>query len=442
MSTSLAETSSLRPLWREPMAGADGFWLQDSPANLMVINSVMVLDRIDLETFRRLFLERVVAAGGRQRFPRFTRRVVRAGGRYYWEEDPDFEISRHIVPGPQEVRTPDQLRDYVSQQAEIPLPEDRSRWQVQVIEGFEDDSTVIVSRVHHCMGDGLALVPVLFTMMDEQERMEGLPGDRVAKRKPNRFALAAKLPFAGPAVLAQKMVWKADRSPVHGPDLGGRKRVAWTRKFDLTHVKELKNSFQATVNDVLMAGVAGAFRRYLDHSAGLGVERVRASMPVSIRAHGEPPEMNNRFAAVLLELPAGLADVRARIAETKRRMDALKRSVEPLVTYGLMRVMVKALPDGLSKRLADFLANKCTCVVTNVPGPQEDLYIGGSRMRNMIFWVPQRAKIGIGISIFSFSGHVQLGIISDTALLPDPQLFAEAFEQELEHMAEVAGKAG
>ena len=441
MTTPPPPSTSAKSLWREPVAGADGFWLQDSPANLMIINSVMIFDRIGIETFRRLFLERVVAAGGRTRFPRFTRRVVKVGGRYHWEEDPEFDVSRHIVPGPAEVSDSDRLREYVSEQAEQPLPEDRARWQVQLIEDFEDGATAIISRVHHCMGDGLALVPVLFTMMDALQASSGLPGDKVAKKKPNKLALAAKLPFAGPLVLAQKMIWKADRSPVHGPELVGAKRVGWTRKFELGHIKGLKNRFEATVNDVLMAAIAGAFQRYLEDTAGSYVEKVRASMPVSIRAQGEAPVMNNRFAAVLLELPAGIRDVRARVAETKRRMSALKRSVEPLVTYGLMRIMVKALPQGISTRLADFLANKCTCVVTNVPGPQEDLYIGGSRLRNMIFWVPQRGKIGIGISIFSFSGHVQLGIIADTALLPDPQLFAKAFEDELEHMAQVAGTA-
>ncbi len=439
MSAPSPPPTSATSQWREPVAGADGFWLQDSPTNLMIINSVMIFDRLEIDHFRRLFSNRVLAAGGGEQYPRFRRKIVRVGRRFHWEEDPDFDVTRHIVPGPQEVRTSDQLREYVSALAQVELPEDRSRWQMQLIEDFEDGSTAIICRVHHCMGDGLAFIPVLFKLMDESEVTRVLPGEKVAKKRPNKLALAAKLPLAGPLVLAQKMLWKADSSSVHGPELGGIKRVAWTRKFELSHIKNLKNHFEATVNDVLMAAIAGSFKRYLEHTSGLGVDKVRASMPVSIRAQGEAPVMNNRFAAVLLELPAGIADVRARIAETKRRMSAVKRSVEPLVTYGLMRVMVKALPQGISTRLADFLANKCTCVVTNVPGPQEDLYIGGRRLRNMIFWVPQRGKIGIGISIFSFSGSVQVGIIADTTLLPDPQLFAKAFEDELEHMSEVAG---
>ena len=426
---------------RVPVAGADGVWLQDSPRNRMIINSVVTMDRISLDEIRRLWQERVVEADGGERYPRFTRKVVKVGGRFHWEEESQYDIARHIVPAPANVRTVEELQDYVSSLAETPLPDDRPLWQIQHIEDFEDGSSSFITRIHHCMGDGLALVPVLFSVMDATQTNMSLPGDKVGKRKQSKLALAAKLPIFGPWVLAQKMAWRADRSQVHGPELSGTKRVAWTRKFPLEQVKAVKNRFEATVNDVLMAAVAGAFQRYLEKAEGVVPERIRASMPVSVRAAGERPQMNNRFAAVLLELPAGMKDVRARVAETKRRMDALKRSVEPLVTYGLASLLLRTMPQGMSSRLIDFLANKCTCVVTNVPGPQEDLYIGGRRLRSMIFWVPQRAKIGIGISIFSFAGNVQVGVIADTSLLPDSREFVRAFEEELEHMLEVAGVA-
>jgi len=405
----------------------------------MIINSVVTMDRISLEEIRRLWQSRVVDADGGERYPRFTRKVVKVSGRFHWEDESQYEVARHIVPAPANVRTSEELQDYVSSLAETPLPDDRPLWQIQHVESFEGGASAFITRIHHCMGDGLALVPVLFSVMDASQADIALPGDKVAKRKQSKLALAAKLPVLGPWVLAQKMAWRADRSPVHGPELSGTKRVAWTRKFPVDQIKAVKNRFEATVNDVLMAAVAGAFQRYLEKSEGTVPDRIRASMPVSVRAKGERPQMNNRFAAVLLELPAGTKDVRARVAETKRRMDALKRSVEPLVTYGLASFLLKTMPQGMSSRLIDFLANKCTCVVTNVPGPQQDLFIGGRRLRSMIFWVPQRAKIGIGISIFSFAGSVQVGVIADTKLLPDTREFVRAFEDELEHMIQTAG---
>ncbi len=427
---------------RRPVEGADGIWLQDSPENLMVINSVLSLDRMDLEEFRQLFEERVVGAGEGRRYPRFKRRIVSERGRPHWEDDPSFNISRHIMAAPEWIGTEADLQEYVSSLAHLPLPEDRSLWQIQVVAEFQDGTTALIVRIHHCMGDGLALIPVLFSLMDDSAAEKGFPGDRVAKKPQSRWALAAKLPVMGPLVLAQKLLLKRDSSPVHGPDLGGVKRVSWTRKFDLDQVKAIKDYFQATINDVLMACVGGAFQRYLGEVHDQVIPRVRASMPVSVRAKGDPPAMNNRFAAVLLELPVGVADIRERVAATKLRMDAMKRSVEPLVTYGLGRVLLKTMPHGLSRRLIDFLANKCTAVVTNVPGPQEPLFINGHRVRSMVFWVPQRAKIGIGISIFSFAGFVQVGVIADTRLIPEPGEFARAFEEELDQMKLLADGGG
>lgn len=430
------EKAGSRLLSREPVQGADGIWLQDSPENLMIINSVLSLDSIPVDEFRQLWESRVVLAGEGARYPRFRRKIVFQGTRPHWQDDGDYDVSRHVVAAPSGIHTEEELQDYVSSLAHQPLPADRPLWQIQHIENFKSGTSAFISRIHHCMGDGLALIPVLFSLMDKADPAMELPGDRVAKKRPNRWAMAAKLPLMGPLVLAQKMIWKRDESAVHGPELGGQKRVAWTRKLDLNQVKAVKNHFEATVNDVLMACVGGAFQRYLGTAHSQTVEKVRASMPVSVRAQGDAPAMNNRFAAVLLELPVGVEDVRTRVAATKLKMNALKSSVEPLVTFGLSRILLRTMPQSVSRRLIDFLANKCTAVVTNVPGPQEDLYIAGRRLRSMVFWVPQRGKIGIGISILSFAGNVQVGVIADTKLIPEPRKFVRSFEEEFEHMVD------
>jgi hypothetical protein len=193
----------------------------------------------------------------------------------------------------------------------------------------------------------------------------------------------------------------------------------------------------ATVNDVLMATVSGAISRYIEHEAGQSIARLRISMPVSVRGSQPIITLENRFAAVPLELPAGIAQARERVAAVKQRMDALKSSVAPIVIYGLQSALLKVLPQGVSRTLIDFLANKCTAVVTNVPGPQRGLTIGGRRVRSLLFWVPQRADIGVGISILSFAGKVQIGVICDTELVPDPMALVHAFEEELAALQEL-----
>jgi hypothetical protein len=160
-------------------------------------------------------------------------------------------------------------------------------------------------------------------------------------------------------------------------------------------------------------------------------------MPVNVRPIDEPLTLENRFAAVPLELPAGIRDVGQRVQAVKAKMDDLKRSVVPIVVYGIQRALLSVLPQGASRGLIDFLANKCTAVVTNVPGPQREVTLAGRRVRSMMFWVPQRADIGLGISILSFAGKVQVGILADTALMPDAAELARAFEKEFEALRAV-----
>jgi diacylglycerol O-acyltransferase / wax synthase len=442
------------PAERSRVLSHDGVWLQDSINNPMIINAVYILDRLDVGTLRRVFRERILEAGGGERYDRFAKRVVSVHGRYYWEKDGEFDVARHIVA----VERPDvgdelDLERYLGEVAAQPLPGDRPLWQLQLLD-LGEGTSALVCRLHHCLGDGIALVPVLFELVDPHppdhpepgedgsETAEGVERGKVAetaKAGYGRFSVKAAAALAGPYVLVEKALRRKDDNVLRGEVLSGSKRVAWSPPLEVERVKAVKNALGATVNDVLMTAVAGAVHHY-DQLHGAGeLGSVRASMPVNIRPPGEPYRMENRFAAVFLELPVGVDDPLARLREIKRRTDRLKRSVEPLVMFGAASLLLKVLPQALSKPIIDFYANKCTCVLTNVPGPQEPLYLAGRRLRHLMFWVPQRADIGVGISIVSFSGWVRVGVITDAALVPDPQTLVDGFVREFDALAAVAG---
>jgi hypothetical protein len=181
-----------------------------------------------------------------------------------------------------------------------------------------------------------------------------------------------------------------------------------------------------------MASVSGALTRYLEPALGVALRDLRVSMPVNVRPLHEPLVLDNRFAAVPLRIPAGLMSLERRIELVKATMDDLKRSAAPVVVFGLQKALLAFLPEVASRGLIDFLANKCTAVVTNVPGPQQDISLAGRKVRGMLFWVPQRADIGIGISILSFAGKVQVGVMADASLMEDPHHLVHAFEAEFE----------
>ncbi len=253
---------------RQRIASNDAIWLQDSETNLMVINAVVITDRLDLETLRRTFQRRVFEGPEADRFARLRCRITGAGLFRYWEPDPDFAIDRHIFPA----REPDlhslaAVQAYVGRAADGKLARDRPRWEIQVIEGFEDAATALLIRVHHSIGDGMALISLMFALMDKNwNRADGVAqGSRPAAgaRILATLARTALIPLSAPGILLRRLTWIADRSLLHGPDLSGRKRVAWTTPIDLELIKQAKNHLGATVNDVLMASVTGALCRYL-----------------------------------------------------------------------------------------------------------------------------------------------------------------------------------
>ncbi len=424
----------------ERMKPQDGMWLQDTPANLMIVNSVFTVDRMDLATVRRLWLERVVRADDGERYPRFTKRVVTGPRGVCWQEHLGFDIADHIIeaPGAEGIDSREKLQDYVGEMASKPLPRELPLWQMQLIPELVTGVSAVIFRIHHCMADGIALVPTLFSMMDRDDpAVEAFANPQPAqvgagKSGRNKIAVGLAAAVIGGPVLAGMATAPRDRSPLHGPKCSGTKRVAWTDEIDLGAIKELKNALGATVNDVLMACVAGAFQRYAESHAGGPLKRFRVSMPVNVRWPTEPLLMENRFATVLLKLPVRVRDVRARVLATKRRMDRLKRSVEPIVMFGAQNLLLHTLPSKIGRKLVNFYANKTTCVLTNVPGPQVPLSVEGHRLRSMVFWVPQRDLIGIGVSIFSLAGRLRVGVIADAALLPDPGALIAAFEDEFE----------
>ena len=423
---------------REPITANDAIWLQDSDTNLMVINAVIITDHLDVATLRKAFQERIFEGSDPARFERFRCRITGRGAIRYWEPDLDFDIARHIVPARgKNLSSLKGVQAYVGRMANRKLKDDRPRWEIKVIEHFEKDASALLVRIHHSIGDGMALVSLLFALMDETwNRTDGMAKGSI----PPDLGLTAlqllqraiAIPLSAPGILLRRLTWFPDSSHLHGPVLSGEKRVAWTTPLDLQVIKKAKDLIGATVNDVLMASVSGAFSTYL---ARLGVappSRFLISMPVNVRHPGKALKCENKFAAVPLELPARSPHTTHRILAVKERLDQLKQSTTPLVVYGLQRALLAFLPEVISRGLLDFLANKCTAVVTNVAGPSHEVFLEGRKVRSFLFWVPQRAQIGIGISILSFAGKVQVGVIADKALLADPAHLVEAFEEEFE----------
>ena len=185
---------------------------------------------------------------------------------------------------------------------------------------------------------------------------------------------------------------------------------------------------------MLLAAVAGALNGYLrDHGDATDGVEVRALVPIDLRKPGSELELGNRFGVLALELPVGLDSPLARLHEVHRRMETLKQSKQPAVTLGLLAALGNA-PQAVQDKVFDLLLSRASAVMTNVPGPQQPLYLAGSELKQIMFWVPRPHDIGMGVSILSFNGQVQFGLITDAALVPDPKSIVARFKPEFEQL--------
>ena len=464
-------------LRREPMHSVDTAWLRmDDPTNLMIINGVMMFrGPLDLARVRRTVEARML------RFHRFRQRVVEPAlgvGVPAWEDDANFHINNHVkrlaLPDPGDDRA---LEELVGDMMAVPMDLTKPPWQIYVIEnyrGLDQDGqpgqggAVVFMRLHHCIADGMALVQVFLSLTDvqadapepgpEARRRAGsesnLPPILRLMRARTRAAvnlgrtllaegsrslsnpfyglgltrLGAEMATANAAELANLTLMPPDPLTVLKGKLGVAKSVAWSKPLALADVKRVGKATGATVNDVLMAAATAALRSYIQGrgESADGIE-VRAAIPVNLRPPGIAGDLGNNFALVFLSLPVGIADTWARLAEVKTRMDALKRSPQATVAYSILQVLGR-MPGPIESQAVQFFASKATTVLTNVPGPQQQLYFAGNPIEKILFWVPQSGRLGMGISIFSYNGTVTLGVATDTGLIPDPDRIVAGFE--------------
>jgi WS/DGAT/MGAT family acyltransferase len=218
---------------------------------------------------------------------------------------------------------------------------------------------------------------------------------------------------------------------------GNQKRVAWCAPLPLAEVKAVGKALNCSVNDVLLSCVAGAIGAYLK-SQGESVRGkvIRAMVPVNLRPMEHAYKLGNQFGLAPLVLPIGVDNPIERVYEVRHRMGELKGSMQPLLTFGLLAVaglLVKPAQDAM----LSLFSKKTTAVMTNVPGPATKLKLCGSTIDETLFWVPQSGTVGLGVSILSYGGGVQFGVVSDSTLCPDPQQIIDQFEPEFAKLAMV-----
>ncbi len=469
----------------ERMSRVDTAWLRmDNDVNLMMIVGVWLLQPgVPLAALRERLADKLL------KYDRFRQKAVHDAMGALWVDDDDFDIGQHVVPAvldlPPEGHTPAQaqraLQALCGELAMTPLDPARPLWQFHLVEHY-DGGSALIARVHHCIGDGIALISVMMSLTDggsdppTRRRREkaalqahaaegdwlaravlepmtdltvkaiGMYGSGVAKSlewlsSPQALAGTAAAPMdvarigfqavndvAALALMADDSPTLLKRKPA------GHKEVAWSEPLPLDQVKAVCKGLGCSVNDVLLACAAGAIGEYLAEQGDDPADKaIRAMVPVNLRPLDQAWKLGNRFGLAPLVLPIGIENPVERVFAVRARMNELKGSYQPLLAFGVLALsglFIKPVQD----MVLGMFARKATAVMTNVPGPAQLLKFCGSTLKQTMFWVPASGDIGVGVSILSYGGGVQFGLITDRALCAEPQAIIDRFAPEFEKL--------
>ncbi len=427
-----ASPSRAVPTGASKMTRRDYAWHRmDSDTNLMVINSILMFDgAVDIERLTATIAHRL------PNYPRFTQKVVTRFGRPHWVEDHAFDIRAHILlERSTHAANGPELQQYLTRLAHTPLAPDCPMWHMTVIERV-GGGHAIVFRVHHCITDGLGLIHVLNHLTDDNDShgeapaLAGHPHRAEAARQTVCSVLARGLSHLKVAahVTRLSLLLPDARTKLKAP-LTGDKQLVWLPPLELERVRTMAKRMGVTLNDVWVAAVSGALRDYLiERGEQLDGKPLRAAVTFNLREKNNAYQLGNEFGLVALELPSNVADARARLLQSSARMSAIKRSHQPQATMAFLSI-AGCLPRVLQRFALNLFTSKGSVVLTNIEGPGRPRYLAGSKMTDLICWVPQAGLMGVGFAFISYAGQIQLALFVDTDLVEYPdRLMALTYE--------------
>lgn len=369
-----------------------------------------------------------------------------------WIDDQGFDLGYHVrrtsLPEPGKRQ---QLADLMARVMSHRLDRDHPLWEYWVVEGLAKGRWALISKVHHCMIDGVGGADLYRVLMEVPAEPGLPPGSLPATPPPSARSLAAAavadmmlLPVRQASALSAALsdpdcalrqaaglaqaalrfapsLWPAERSSLSGT-IGQQRRYAWTR-VSLADIKAIKRELGGTVNDVVLAAISGGFRELLlDRGEQPRPHGVPSLVPVSVRVEGDQGSFGNQVSATVTDLPVHIADPVERLAAVRAEQDSLKATHEAMIGQALATLGqygVYPLTSWLVRKAFGLQQREIVTVTTNVPGPRQPLCWMGRRLVEIIPYVPIASTVRTGISIFSYDNAVTFGITGDYAANPD-----------------------
>lgn len=434
----------------ERLGSLDLTWLQiERDTNLMHVVGVLVLETtLDRQRLEERLQTRLL------RLERFGQHVLRDSAGAIWESG-QVDMNAHIIdltlPAGDERAA---LEAVVGELAARPLDPARPLWQLHLVRHYRQGSALIV-RIHQCIADGIALFSVLRSLTDGGPDEDAPPQLDTADRPDNFFeqmcaplthSMIESIKISGAfwarylslMLNPQQVFDYARASAALALEIGkltglqddsltflkgqpqGIKRVSWSAPIPEQAVQALAESIGTTADAVLLACLSGALHDHqLDQGTSAAGMELRMLMPVNLRDAETDDPLGNRSGLMLIELPVGIADPQERLAETHRRVDMFTRAYDTQRALGIFS-LIGQTPKAVQQQTLRLLAAKTSALLCHVQGSRQARYLAGAKISEEMFWSPASGDLGLAVSIVSYDGHYQIGLLADTAMVADP----------------------
>ena len=462
----------------ERMSSTDaGFFFAEGPNTPMHVGSVSVFDG-PAPTYGdvvRLLLSKL------PQVPRYRQRVRTVPfdlGRPLWVDDEHFQILYHVrhtaVPRPGGA---EQLRNLAGRVLGQRLDMTKPLWEAWLVEGLEGGRWAFISKVHHCMVDGVAgtdLMQLIFDFEPDAEHADPQPwtpqpepstlevlaaglSDTLGQPALHLQRLGLELekldPGSAPRIVADRLKVLTGSAPSMARQLlrpvarslngsiGPHRRWVWA-ETSIGEIKQVRRALGGTVNDVVLAAITRGFRDLLAGRGELTDDlAVRTMVPVSVRRADQRGSLNNQVSAVFVDLPVSESDPKERLARIRTQMDEYKQVLNAVDARSIVAMgdfvapTLLALGTRAAARISQWFSQ---AVTTNVPGPPVPLYVLGRRMRSLYAYVPIASGVRTSIGIYSYVGDITFGINADFDAFPDVQVLADGICAGMAELLELA----
>jgi diacylglycerol O-acyltransferase / wax synthase len=430
-------------------------WDAETPNSLVTIAGIMTFKKpLNRKKLTDTITKRLL------RFERFQKRVIMKEGNPHWHLDEYFKLKTHIhhiaLPGKGGYA---ELQECVSDLISQQLNYNKPLWDIHLIDNYKGGS-VLLWRLHHAIGDGISLVKVVFSLTGKTAR-ESLAPDETGWTMPRRKKIADNLDqlvqlgrsayedgmhmLRNPSLFTESIrnTWRTTKeiselflgrtvdNTIYKGHMGLVKKAAWAGPFELDTFKKVAKKYDVKINDVLLALVAGAFRKHLITHKQKVKDGMKIIVPVNLRKDHEAMKLHNEFSFISLDLPIHISSFEKRIRFISEKTTALKPSAEPLLLNEMLHLLADYTPMAVQKIFMEFMGKHIAGVISNVPGPDHPVYLAGSEVEDLMFWIPHTVSLGIGISLMSYNKKVYMGLVVDEGLVNDPEVLVNTFEHEL-----------